>query len=75
MTETELNEALLTQGALALSTQYFLSALLKVLRDDGLVSQEQIRRAVENAKATLQEVNHPIRIRAAVLLEPSKGEI
>ena len=75
MTPDESNEHILTLGALALSTQYFLSAFIGVLRADGLVSQEQIRRAITNAQATLQEVPDSIRIRAAVLLEPSKGEI
>lgn len=75
MTEDELNEELMTVGATALSTQYFLSAFIRILRDDGLVSQEQIRRAVAHAKSNLEAVQDPIRIRASVLLEPEKGAI
>ncbi len=75
MTDDEHAQGMLTFGALALSTQYFLSAFIAVLREDGLVTQEQIRRSTENAQATQQEDPSPIRIRAALLLEPSVGKI
>lgn len=65
----------LTAAALPLSTQYFLNAIICVLREDGLVSQEQIRRAISKAKADLESQPDLIRIRASLLLEPSVGEI
>lgn len=65
----------MTMAALPLSTQYFLNNFIRVLRDDGLISQEQIRRAVTLAQTDLQSVADPIRIRAALLLEPTVGEI
>jgi len=69
MNEKTLSNDELTALAVPVSTQHLLSHFIRVLCEDGLVSQSQIRRAAERAMADLQAMPGPVHMRAALLLE------
>ena len=73
MTNEEIEE-FKTLQAVALSTQHFLIEVLAVVREEGIISQEQIHRAVEQAKSKLCGKG-ALGIHASLFLEATKGEI
>jgi|APAga8741243762_1050094.scaffolds.fasta_scaffold28281_1 hypothetical protein len=75
MNDQELYERDMNFGASILSTRTLLIQLIKVLIDDGQMTQEQLRRAVNAAKAELEANGDPVCIRASVMLEPTNGGV